>query len=193
MVRRAAAVGLTLAGCLLLILSLGRTWWGLLMYAPQFPQGLEVGATLTRVVGQVEQIDSLNHYIGMMPLAEAAKWERRLAPYAVYGFALLAAAALLVRQRWLAWLLRIPLISFPLVFLADLKYWLWYAGNHLDPRAALSTTVKPFTPTMLGPGKIAQFQTYGWVETGFWMATAGALCVLAGGLLLSRRFRTPEV
>lgn len=187
MVRRSAAIGVTLAGCLLFILSLDRTWWGLIMYAPQFPQGLEVGATLRRLVGEVEQIDALNHYIGMIPLNDAARLERALAPYAVYGFSLLAAAALLVRRQWPAWLLRIPMLTFPLVFLADLKYWLWYAGNHLDPRAALSATVKGFTPTMLGPGKIAQFETYGWLEPGFWMATAGVLCVLAGGLLTSRR------
>lgn len=177
---------LTGLGCVLFVLSLSQPWWGMVMFAPQYPKGLELMATLQAVGGDAAEIDALNHYIGMMPISKAAPLERAIAPATVWMAAAAALAALAARGR-LAWLLRVPMLVFPLFFLLDLKIWLWYAGNHLDPKAALSAAVKNFTPAMLGWGNVAQFKTYGWVETGFWLSLGGVLLVLAGGWLDHRR------
>ncbi|HEY3365355.1 MAG TPA: hypothetical protein VGK74_09920 [Symbiobacteriaceae bacterium] len=190
--RRWVALGVTLIGVVLFVLSMNRTWWGIVMFAPQYPQGLTAISSLREMTGDVGELDELNHYIGMMKLGDAAALERGVAPYLVWGFGALALCAGLTSRWWLNLLLRIPLIGFPFGFLADLKFWLWYAGNHLDPKAALSQAVKAFTPVMLGEGKIAQFRTYGWVEPGFWLAVAGASLVLAG-FVLTMRSRTREV
>jgi copper chaperone NosL len=178
---RLLALVLSVLGAVLFVLSLTRPWWGMVMYAPQYPQGLITVATLTGLSGDVEELDGLNHYIGMMPLNDAAQVEKALAPYVVWASALLAVGACLVRRPLAAWALRLPLITFPVLFLADLKFWLWYAGNHLDPKAALSSTIKAFTPVLLGEGKIAQFVTQAWLEPGFWWAVAGAVLVIVAG------------
>lgn len=185
---RVTALALSLLGALLFVLSLSHTWWGLVMFAPQYPKGLETIATLTKLSGDVDEINELNHYIGMMKLEDAAKLERTVSPYVIWGFAALAVAAMATGRKWLAWLLRVPMITFPLVFLADLQFWLWYAGNHLDPKAALSSTIKGFTPMILGEGKIAQFRTVAWLEPGFWFAVTGIVLVIAAGLLVSIPF-----
>jgi copper chaperone NosL len=183
-------VALSALGALLLVMSLSRPWWGMVMYAPQYPQGLLTIASLRDMTGDVDELNELNHYIGMMDLNDAAKVERAIAPYMVWAFAALALAAVAVRKRWAAWLMRAPLLSFPAVFLADLKFWLWYAGNHLDPKAALSNAVKGFTPVLFGAGKIAQFRTQAWVEPGFWLALGAVAAVAAAGLLLSWQQRS---
>lgn len=183
--QRLPALAVTLVGAALFLSSLTRPWWGMVMFAPQYPNGLFTTTTLQGMSGDVSEIDQLNHYIGMMKLDEAALLERAAAPYLVWVSAGLAVVALAVRWRWLAWALRLPLMIFPLFFLLDLKVWLWYAGNHLDPRAALSNSIKSFTPVMLGEGKIAQFRTLAWLEPGFWFALAGAALVLAAGLWAS--------
>lgn len=180
-------LAITLLGAVLFLLSAAKPWWGMVMYAPQYPDGLITIATLREMTGDVDEIDTLNHYIGMMKLEDAARLERMLAPYLVWVFAGLAIGAALVPGRRLAWALRAPLISFPFVFLADLQFWLWYAGNHLDPKAPLSASIKGFTPVLLGEGKIAQFRTISWLEPGFWFAVAGAALVLAAGLWSSRK------
>ena len=76
--------------------------------------------------------------------------------------------------------IRPMLVPFPFAFLADMYYWLRYAGQNLDPTAALSGAVKPFTPTLLGHGVVGQFSTDAMVQTGFWIAAAAALLSLAG-------------
>jgi copper chaperone NosL len=190
---RTLALAITLVGALLFVLSLGRPWWGMIMFAPQYPDGLMAIASLTHMTGDIDELNELNHYIGMMKLDAAASVERVAAPYVVWAFAGLAVVGGLVRKAWLAWMLRFPLISFPVVFLADLKFWLWYAGNHLDPHAALSSAVKGFTPALLGKGKIAQFHTQAWLEPGFWFAAAGVALVVVAGAWMSRQQSVREV
>lgn len=152
------------------------------MFAPQYPDGLIATTTLQEMSGDIDEIDTLNHYIGMMKLGDAAKVERAIAPYVIWSFSALAVGAALVQTRWVGWALRLPLVLFPVAFLADLKFWLWYAGNHLDPTAALSSSIKGFTPVLLGEGKIAQFRTLSWLEPGFWYAASGSLLILAAGI-----------
>ncbi len=174
-VRLAVRVLLLVAAAILLLTSSRYQWWRLTLYAPQYPGGLTVSSTLTQLSGDVKELDTLNHYIGMMPLDEAAQVERALVPYALPLFGLLAVLSVLTRRRWLAWLLVTPLVTFPLAFLADLKAWLYYSGHSLDPSAPLSSTISSFTPTMVGEGLIAQFRTVGVLGTGFYLALAGAL------------------
>lgn len=183
------AVVLVVAAALLLV-SMRMPWWSITMWAPQYPGGLTATATLTAIVGEdVREIDELNHYIGMMRLNDAAKLERSISIPLVIAMA--AALVLSIWPRnWLRWLLRLPTVIFPVFFLADLKFWLWYAGNHLDPSAALSSTISAFTPTMLGWGKVAQFHTYGWLQPGFWVALAAAVLTLLTLIPLRRKGKT---
>lgn len=186
----ALALSLFAAACLLISASL--PWWGLIMYAPQYPAGLTILSTLRDMHGDVTEINGLNHYIGLMEVDKAAQIERALVPYMLAVASTAVVAASFVRGK-AAWWLRLPLALFPLVFLIDLQTWLWYAGNHLDPAAALSASIKAFTPRMLGEGRIAQFVTYGWVETGFWLGMAGSVLAIAAAWLQGRlKPRLPE-
>jgi hypothetical protein len=83
-----------------------------------------------------------------------------------------------IHSKW-ASILALPALTFPFVFLADMWVWLWYYGNHLDPTAALSGAVKPFTPTILGTGHVGQFSTTAWLMPGWYLALLAAL--LTGG------------
>ena len=56
-------------------------YWSLVLHAPQYPGGLVVNAYINHLEGDVQEIDGLNHYIGMRPLGEAAQFERTEALY----------------------------------------------------------------------------------------------------------------
>lgn len=166
-----------LAAAALLVGSLYLPWWTIRLNAPQYPGGLRATAYLTHLTGDVDEIDELNHYIGMMKLGDAAALEKSLVVYLVPAMALLALLSIFCLRPW-NWLLRAPLILFPLGFIGDLAYWLWRAGHSLDPKAALSSAVKAFTPAVLGHGAIAQFSTDATVRSGFWLAATGAMILL---------------
>ncbi len=154
-------------------------YWSLTLHAPQYPDGLEVTIYTHEVVGDVSEVDGLNHYIGMMPLAEAAEIERKIAGPATVLIILAAFVAALMRPKWTA-LLSLGVVLFPIVFFFDLYFWLYRAGHDLDPTAALSSSIKPFTPAILGEGIVGQFSTTAYMGTGFWIAVVAALFAAVG-------------
>lgn len=189
--RYLAPTVLFLLAALLLLISIFLPYWELTLHAPQYPKGLTVRAYLNNLEGDVREIDGLNHYIGMRPLGEAATFEKSISVIGVVVLALLILAAVFVHNRWAA-LLALPALLFPLIFLADLQFWLANFGKNLDPAAPLSSSVKPFVPKVLGVGIIAQFKTEASPAAGLWLAIAASLLILVG-LYFHRRAYKPLV
>lgn len=171
-----------------LLFAISHIWkyWELRLNAPQYPGGLFVSVYTHDVRGDVGEVDGLNHYIGMAPLAEAAEFERAIAPYSIALFILLGVAAIFLRRKW-APLLMIPIILFPIVVFVDLYAWLYYFGHNLDPTAALSGAIDEFTPAILGRGVVGQFTTDAVMGLGWWISAAAALIALAAIVINFRK------
>ena len=176
---------------ILLVVSITRPWWRMRLNAPQYPQGLYVTAYVNNMTGDVAEIDGLNHYIGMRPLAEAAEFERSVAVFGIVSLSLLILGASFVHTRWAA-LMVLPALFLPVFFLADLQFWLANFGLNLDPTAALSSSVDPFVPPVLWKGTIAQFSTVPRVLSGFWLSVWASGFILVG-LFFHRRAYKPLV
>lgn len=169
--------GLIVAGALL-ALTIVLPYWSITLHAPQYPKGLTIDAYVNEMRGDVAEVDGLNHYIGMIKLEEAAKIERTISRIAIPFIAVLAVLSFWVKSRW-RWLLALPIIIYPVVFALDLFAWLYYAGHSLDPKAALSSSIHEFTPTILGTGVIGQFSTEASFRIGYYLAVLAAIIVLA--------------
>ena len=174
---------------LALLCSVFLPYWHLDLQAPQFPDGLTVTTYVNQVTGDVREVDSLNHYIGMRPLGEAAQFERSISIIALIVLILLVESVAYVHSKWAA-LIALPAILYPGIFLADLYYWLHRFGNELDPTAAMSNAVEPFTPPLLGRGVIGQFETHARMGVGLQLAILCSGLVVVG-LWLHRRAYKP--
>jgi len=181
---------LSLAG-LLLIISIFFPYWRLTLLAPQYPGGLKVQVYVNRLQGDVREIDGLNHYIGMRKLEEAATLERSLSIFLIAVTALLVLGAIYVHNQYAA-LLSLPAFLYPGIFAGDLFFWLWNFGHTLDPKAPLSSAIKPFTPPLLGMGAVGQFKTMASFEIGWYLAVGASFCILLG-LYFHRRAYKPLV
>lgn len=175
------------AACL--ILSIFLPYWNMTLEAPQYPNGLQVRTYVNRLEGDVQEIDGLNHYIGMRPLEEAAQLERSLSIVLIAATALLVVAAIFIHSKWAA-LLSLPAVLYPVVFMLDMYYWLRTFGQNLDPTAALSNYIEPFVPTILGEGLIGQFKTVATLGPGFYLASLASILILVG-LYFQRRAYKP--
>ena len=170
------------AACLLV--SMSQQYWGLILNAPQYPGGLEMRLFINEMTGdedptvdEVAEIDGLNHYIGMQSLYNAASLERTIAIPAVIIMAILLVIAAFWNSRWW-WVLTIPALIFPFVFIGDLAFWMNYYGQNLDPLAPLSSAIKPFTPPVLGEGVIGQFSTVASLHIGWYIALLGSVLIV---------------
>jgi len=201
----APIVALTLAGLLLMGWSFFAPMWWVSLKAPNypeatFPSGVRIHMYWDHVgngckpresqeveedegLDCVHEMNTINHYIGMEPIEAGAQLEFAAAPYLFAAFGVLAVGFLFYRGP-LWWLLPLPAISLPIGFLVDFSAWLFWFGHHLRPWAAF--TVKPFMPTVLGEGKVAQFSTYAYPHYGIVLSIASAVC-LSLAVLLRRK------
>ena len=162
-----------------LLASVFLPYWHMELKAPQYPKGLHLTAFVNRVEGHVREINGLNHYIGMRKIDDAAKLEKALSVWGIIAMVLLVEGATFIHSRWAA-LLVLPAILFPAFFLLDMHWWMKDFGLNLDPRAPLSSSVKPFVPTILGVGTIGQFKTIAQMGWGLYLAwAASGLSLLA--------------
>lgn len=135
--------------------------WSMSMRAPQYPRGLTLQAYGTRMVGDVSELNILNHYIGMPPL-EAPAFETALFPYAV--IALVALCLLSPIHSVVRRVALFGLVLGPVVMLADLQWRLYEFGHSLNPEAPIR--LKPFTPLVIGSTTMGNFTSFGMPSWG---------------------------
>ena len=181
---------LLLAAAVLLAAASLLPLWGMVLVSTQYPEGLRMVVYPTRIVGDLAEINALNHYIGMTPIADDFFVELRyLQPGLLVLAGALALAAVARRARWMAVLPLVGMIAMAAAGLGVMRYRLWQFGHQLDPQAPI--TIDPFTPPMVGLNQIAQFASYSYFSWGFFLPLVAGLLVALVVVADRRRPATP--
>ncbi|MCK4874978.1 MAG: cytochrome C [Sulfurimonas sp.] len=148
--------------------------WAVSLEAPNypkeaFPEGIPVFFHFDGFSGEVHEMNTINHYVGMDPMWVGGKIEREIGIYALLSLSLGMIYFIAYNTRFLNYLMLIP-TALPLLFIADYSYWLYWFGHNLHNWGAF--TIKPFMPTVFGDGKIAQFTTHSYPSIGFYLLIA---------------------
>ena len=121
------------------------------------------------------EINTLNHYIGMKPIAQADFLEMKVLPFAIGVFALLALRSVVIGRIVTLVDLSVLFLYFGAFSLGSFAYRLYTYGHQLDPRAPMK--IAPFMPVVMGSQQIANF-----VQTS--LPLAGTICMTAFLVLL---------
>jgi hypothetical protein len=159
-----------------LFLALIAPIWQMRFLAPQYPDGLELVIFPYTVTGDVQEVNTLNHYIGMASIDRAALSDLDFLPFAIGAFALLLLRVVALGDMRSLLDLTALYTYFGAFAFARFAYTLYVFGHNLDPRAPFH--VEPFTPTVLGTGTIANFTITSLPARGsFYLAGVGAALV----------------
>jgi hypothetical protein len=148
--------------------------WSCSLEAPNypkkaFPEGIPVFFHFDGFSGEVHEMNTINHYVGMDPMWAGGQIEREIGIYALLGLSLFMIYFILFHKKILTYIMYIP-AALPLLFIADYSYWLYWFGHNLHDWGAFK--IKPFMPTVFGDGKIAQFTTHSYPTIGFYVILA---------------------
>lgn len=187
------------AGALMIIGSLCLTGlfflplWNIELGAPQYPDPLGLNIYINGIQGQaefdVQNIDGLNHYIGMKTLPKADEmWEFNVFPKVVGVMVALGVLIGLLmfmgklKNYWsFVWLIVMSVLGVMAMY--DFNLWLTDYGTNLDPHAILKMqnpdgTPMTYKPPLLGHTRMLNFDAYSYPRGGAYMTFVGMLLIL---------------
>jgi hypothetical protein len=156
--------------------------WGFAMSAPQYPdETLHLRVQRTGIVGDVHEITTLQHYIGVRFPTDLP--ELKWATYAIAAFAALLLLGAFVGAGRVGHVYRVAcaaaLVAFLMASAAVVQARLYQTGHDRDPNAPLRS-MRNFTPPLVGPAKVGNFTVWSFPHVGAVMLVAAAALSVAG-------------
>lgn len=176
-----------------ILLSFTQPLWRIFLRAPQYPNGLRLDIYSYMIVGgnggqDINEINELNHYIGMRKLNRSQFADLDWIPFAWGILGLLTLRqAVLGNVRGMIDLVVLT-IYVSLFAFARYVYRLYIFGHDLDPHAPVR--IQPFMPVIIGRKQLANFTTYGipmWGSGFLAVFVAGVIAVTVWQFLSARR------
>ncbi|MCM4157873.1 hypothetical protein [Gramella sp. AN32] len=167
--------------------------WNIMLGAPQYPDPMGMNIYITGIQGvqefDIQNIDGLNHYIGMQKIPKPeAMWEFEVFPLVIGGMAALGVLLGILgffgklNYWWfLSWVLLMTLLG--IMGMYDFNAWLTDYGTNLDPKAIMKMTNldgSPMTykPPLFGHQKMLNFDVDSYPALGAYLMFAGMLLTL---------------
>jgi copper chaperone NosL len=151
---------IALAGLLLLIL-FAVPMWRISLIAPQYPHGVHMYIYIDHLGGKdpgtLQNINILNHYIGMKYIVPESIPELKFFPYAVVAFTFTALLVAFFNKKIL-YLMWTCIFGLSLVLaMYDFYLWEYDYGHSLDPNAIMKFEGESFQPPLFGTKKVITF------------------------------------
>lgn len=162
-----------IAAAVSLLLIFAFPLWKITLEAPQYPKGLAMFIWINKITGTepstLQNINIMNHYIGMKPIEPDSIPELTFMPYialALAGLALLTA----VLNKWqlnLVWTILVVVAGALAIY--DFYLWEYDYGHNLDPHAAIKIEGMAYQPPLFGTKVILNFtaKSYPRLGSGF--------------------------
>jgi copper chaperone NosL len=154
-----------------LLFALPLPLWQIRLIAPQYPEGLGMDIHARTVVGakehDLDNINELNHYIGMKTIEPEGIAELRVIPWLIAGLGVLGFIVAIARKRALliAWLLSFGALG--VVGLWDFWHWEHDYGHNLDlQRAIIKIPGMTYQPPLIGSKQLLNFTASSWPAAG---------------------------
>jgi len=155
-------------------------FWQILMWAPQYPEGLTMKIWINKLSGDVDIINGLNHYIGMKHIKVEMFPEFKIMPYLVGGIIAFGLLTAIIGKKFMLWMFLVILVLTGAAGLYDFYQWGYDYGHNLDPTAPIKVPGMSYQPPVIGSKKLLNFLAYSGPDTGGWiMVASGILSIIA--------------
>lgn len=185
-----------IAASLILILSFFFPIWYIDLEAPQYPEGIGLEIWLNKITGQkphdLNNINGLNHYIGMKEIVPDAIPELKIMPFIIMFLILFGLASGISGKRYMVYLWIILFIVIAAVGMYDFYLWEYDYGHNLNPHAAIKIPGMAYQPPLIGSKMLLNFNAISMPHIGSWiLVTVVILAIVA--LFIDKKNKTIEV
>lgn len=175
---------------LLVLCALPLPLWKVRLTAPQYPEGLGMEIHAQTVRGatdhDLDNINELNHYIGMKTIEPAEIPELRVIPWLIVGLAMLGLGAAAVGARAGGYAFVAAFAALGGVGFWDFWHWEYTYGHDLDwAHAIIKIPGMSYQPPLIGTKQLLNFTATSWPASG--TVLLGVAFALAVAALVVRR------
>ena len=149
--------------------------WNISLQAPQYPEGLGMQIWLSKITGDLNTINGLNHYIGMKTIQPDSIEELKLMPY-IIGFLTVFGLIVFIfnkRSLLLSWLIFVLILGTAGMY--DFWTWEYDYGHNLDPTAAIKVPGMNYQPPLIGSKQLLNFNAQSMPDTGGYIIFAAGI------------------
>jgi len=143
--------------------------WQILMWAPQYPEGLEMKIWADNLTGNVKLISALNHYIGMKPIEVSMFPEFAYMKYVIGGLVGVGLVTAAANKRGLLWLFAGLILAAGIAALVDFYIWGYDYGHNLNPEAPIIVPGMSYQPPLIGTKQLLNFTAFSGPDVGGWI------------------------
>lgn len=165
--------------------------WRIELAAPQYPEGLGMRIGIGSIRGDkpddIDNINGLNHYIGMKHITPSAIPELRIIPWVVGGLVLfgLITAATGRASALYAWIGAFTLAG--VGGLVDFWKWEFDYGHSIDyAHAIIKIPGMNYQPPLIGVKQMLNITAVSWPDIGGWIALAAFVLGASAALITFR-------
>ena len=153
--------------------------WQILMWAPQYPEGLEMKIWINTLTGDVRTISALNHYIGMKTIEVSMFPEFGYMIYIVAGIIAMGLITSLVGKRFMLISFFGVMIATALSALIDFYMWGYDYGHNLSPDAPIKIEGMSYQPPLIGTKILLNFTAFSGPDVGGWIFISVGILVFS--------------
>lgn len=149
--------------------------WNISLQAPQYPEGLGMQIWLSKITGDLNTINGLNHYIGMKTIQPDSIEELKLMPY-IIGFLTVFGLIVFIfnkRSLLLSWLIFVLILGTAGMY--DFWTWEYDYGHNLDPTAAIKVPGMNYQPPLIGSKQLLNFNATSMPDIGGYIIFAAGI------------------
>ena len=148
--------------------------WRITLIAPQYPQGVTMYIWINKIGGDtpgtLQNINILNHYVGMKYIEPDSIPELKYFPFIVVGLSVLGLIAAIVNKKWLYLSWTVLLIVLAALGIYDFYLWEYDYGHNLSPNAPIKIPGASFQPPVFGTKQIINFTAKSFPHIGGYLA-----------------------
>ncbi|MGC3947850.1 MAG: nitrous oxide reductase accessory protein NosL [Chryseolinea sp.] len=170
--------------------------WQILMWAPQYPEGLAMKIWINNITGDVKIISALNHYIGMRHIEVSMFPEFGYMIYIVAGVIGIGLLTALINKRAMLLVYALVILGCGLAALVDFYLWGYDYGHNLDPTAPIIVPGMSYQPPLIGTKQLLNFTAFSGPAIGGWIFMISgmiAITTVAFEIYRSRAAKQPLV
>ena len=146
--------------------------WKIVLIAPQYPDGVTLYIWIDKLGGEspstLQNINILNHYIGMKSIEPDSIPELRFMKYVVMGLIALGIAIGLIGKHrgYLLWTILLVIVC--AVGMYDFYLWEYDYGHNLSPTAPIKIPGMVYQPPLIGQKYLLNFLAKSYPHIGGW-------------------------